>query len=124
MATVDTQREEPSARTVSALLDAATERIGDAAVEDARTDAELIVADALGVRPEDLRVDSADELSAALAAAIEEKVSRRADRGERGKVPPPRRPRADRLRARPRPLPQPRNRRRRARAVAAARDRA
>jgi len=80
MATVDTQREEPSARTVSALLDAATERIGAAGVEDARTDAELIVADALGVRPEDLRVDSADELSAALAAAIEEKVSRRADR--------------------------------------------
>jgi release factor glutamine methyltransferase len=80
MATVDTQREEPSARTVSAVLDAATERIAAAGVEDARSDAELIVADALGVRPEDLRVDSADELSAEVAAAIEEKVARRVDR--------------------------------------------
>jgi release factor glutamine methyltransferase len=80
MATVDTQREEPSARTVSAVLDAATERIAAAGVEDARSDAELIVAEALGVRPEDLRVDSADELSAEVAAAIEEKVARRVDR--------------------------------------------
>ena len=80
MATVDTQREEPSARTVSAVLDAATERIAAAGVEDARSDAELIVADALGVRPEDLRVDSADELSAEVAAAIEAKVARRVDR--------------------------------------------
>jgi release factor glutamine methyltransferase len=80
MATVDTQREEPSARTVSAVLDAATERIAAAGVEDARSDAELIVADALGVKPEDLRVDSADELSAEVAAAIEAKVARRVDR--------------------------------------------
>ena len=80
MATVDTQREEPSARTVSAVLDSATERIAAAGVEDARSDAELIVADALGVKPEELRVDSADELSAEVAAAIEEKVARRVDR--------------------------------------------
>src|SRR5664279_1745822 len=80
MATVDTQREEPSARTLSAVLDAATERIAAAGVEDARADAELIVADALGVKPEQLSVDSADEISDEVAAAIEAKVARRVDR--------------------------------------------
>jgi release factor glutamine methyltransferase len=80
MATVDTQREEPAARTVSAVLDAATERIAAAGVENARSDAEQIVADVLGVKPEDLQVDSADELSAEVATAIEEKVARRVDR--------------------------------------------
>lgn len=80
MATVDTQREEPTARTVSAVLDAATERIAAAGVENARRDAELIVADALGIKPEDLQVDSADELAPEVAAAIEEKVARRVDR--------------------------------------------
>jgi len=80
MATVDTQREEPTARTVSAVLDAASERIAAAGVENARSDAEQIVADVLGIKPEDLQVDSADELSAEVAAAIEEKVVRRVDR--------------------------------------------
>ena len=46
---IDVQSEGPSARTVSAILDDAAERIAAAGVEDARADAEVLVADALGV---------------------------------------------------------------------------
>lgn len=80
MATVDVHREEPSARTVSAVLDAAAERIAAAGVEDARADAEVLVADAIGVKPEELSVESAGELDPEVAAAIEERVARRVDR--------------------------------------------
>ena len=81
MAAVDVKsEEEPSARTVSAVLDAAAERIAAAGVENARADAEALVADAMGVKPENLSVDSAGEVPAEVAAAIEERVARRVDR--------------------------------------------
>ena len=81
MAAVDIQSQEgPSARTVSAVLDAAAERIAAAGVENARADAEVLVADAIGVKPEQLSVDSAGEVPAEVAAAIEERVARRVDR--------------------------------------------
>src|SRR4051812_39857265 len=73
-------QEEPRLRTISALLDADAERIAAAGVEDARADAEVLVADALGVAPSELSVDSADEVSDEVAAAIEERVARRVDR--------------------------------------------
>lgn len=81
MGPVDVQNQDgPAARTVSAVLDAAAERIAAAGVEDARADAEVLVADALGVKPEELSVDSADAVTAEVAAAIEERVERRVDR--------------------------------------------
>ncbi|HEX5714299.1 MAG TPA: HemK/PrmC family methyltransferase [Solirubrobacterales bacterium] len=70
----------PSARTVSAVLDAAAERIAAAGVENARRDAEVLVAEALGVKPEELSVESAGEVPADVAAKIEELVARRVDR--------------------------------------------
>jgi release factor glutamine methyltransferase len=80
MATVDTYREEPSARTVGAVLDSATERIADAGVQDARTDAAVLIADALGVEPGDLGEQGDGELSEELAGTIEERVRRRVER--------------------------------------------
>jgi release factor glutamine methyltransferase len=81
MGAVDIQNQEgPSARTVSAVLDAAAERIAAAGVEDARRDAEVLVADALGVKPEELSVDSAGEVPADVAERIEALVARRVDR--------------------------------------------
>jgi len=79
MAAIDIQGE-PAARTVGAVLDAAAERIAAAGVENARRDAEVLVADALGVKPEQLSVDSAGEIPAEVAAAIEARVARRVDR--------------------------------------------
>jgi release factor glutamine methyltransferase len=81
MAAVDLQSHEgPSARTVSAVLDAAAERLGAAGVENARADAEALVADAMGVKPENLSVESAGEIPTEVAMAIEELVARRVDR--------------------------------------------
>jgi release factor glutamine methyltransferase len=81
MAAIDIRSEEgPSARTVSAVLDAAAERIAAAGVENARGDAEALVADALGVKPQELSVESAGEVPADVAAGIEERVARRVDR--------------------------------------------
>jgi release factor glutamine methyltransferase len=81
MAAVDIQSQEgPRARTVSAALDDAAERIAAAGVEDARADAEVLVADALGVKPEELSVDSGGEIPAEVAELIEQRVQRRVDR--------------------------------------------
>jgi release factor glutamine methyltransferase len=81
MAAIDIQDQDgPSARTVSALLDEAAERIAAAGVENARADAEVLVAEALDVRPEELRVDGAGEVPADVAEAIEASVRRRVDR--------------------------------------------
>jgi release factor glutamine methyltransferase len=80
MATVDTYREDPAARTVSAVLDDAAERIAAAGVEEARADAEVLVADALGVKPEQLSVESAGELAPEVAEQIESSVRRRVER--------------------------------------------
>jgi len=81
MGAVDIQSQDgPSARTVSAVLDAAAERIAAAGVEDARRDAEILVADALGVKPEELSVDSAGEVPVDVAARIDAQVARRVER--------------------------------------------
>ena len=80
MAAIDIQSEGPSARTVSAVLDDAAERIAAAGVENARADAETLVADAMGVKPGELSVESAGEVDAEVATAIEERVARRVDR--------------------------------------------
>jgi release factor glutamine methyltransferase len=81
MAAIDVQSQgEPAARTVSAMLDAAAERLAAAEIESARADAEALVADAMGVKPEDLSVDSAGEVSPDVAARVEQLVDRRADR--------------------------------------------
>jgi release factor glutamine methyltransferase len=79
MATVDTYREEPSARTVSAVLDNATERISAAGVEDARKDATVLIADALGIDAGDLGQQDG-ELSDEALEAIEDRVRRRVER--------------------------------------------
>ncbi|HST68195.1 MAG TPA: HemK/PrmC family methyltransferase [Solirubrobacterales bacterium] len=80
MAAIDVQNEGPSARTVGAILDDAAERIAAAGVEDARTDAEVLVADALGVKPDQLSVESAGEVGADVAEKIEAGVQRRVER--------------------------------------------
>ncbi|HWC47623.1 MAG TPA: HemK/PrmC family methyltransferase [Solirubrobacterales bacterium] len=80
MAAIDVKSEGPSARTVGAILDDAAERISAAGVEDARTDAEVLVADALGVEPSQLSVDSAGEVDAEAAEKIERNVQRRVER--------------------------------------------
>jgi release factor glutamine methyltransferase len=80
MSPVDTEKHEgPSARTVSALVDDAAERLAAVGIDSPREDAEAIVADALGVKPEELSVDSADDVSQEAAAAIEEKVKKRVE---------------------------------------------
>ncbi|HEX3734962.1 MAG TPA: peptide chain release factor N(5)-glutamine methyltransferase [Solirubrobacterales bacterium] len=81
MAAVDIQSQgEPAAQTVSAVLDAAAERIAAAGVENARADAEALVAEAMGVKPEELSVESAGEVPADVAARIERLVLRRIER--------------------------------------------
>jgi release factor glutamine methyltransferase len=81
MSPVDTEKHEgPSARTVSALVDDAAERLAAAGIDTPREDAEAIVADSLGVEPKELSVDSAEDVSEEVAAAIEAKVKRRVDR--------------------------------------------
>jgi release factor glutamine methyltransferase len=80
MAAIDVKSEGPSARTVGAILDDAAERIAAAGVEDARTEAEILVADALGVAPSELSVESAGEVGEEAAAQIERNVQRRVER--------------------------------------------
>jgi len=81
MAAIDIQSQEgPSPSTVSAVLDAAAERIAAAGVENARADAEVLVADAMGVDPANLSTESAGEIDPAVMVAIEERVARRVDR--------------------------------------------
>ncbi len=79
MAAVDTQEQGP-ARTVSAVLDDAAERLAAAGVENPRNDAELLLAEAMGVKPEELSVESAGEIDDSVAAAMEAMVARRVDR--------------------------------------------
>ena len=114
MAAVDVQNQEgPSARTVSAVLDAAAERLAAAGVENARARRRSAGRRRAGRRSrEELSVDSAGEIAAEVAG------------GDRGAGGAPRRARAAGLHPRPRALPRARDRRRRARALAAPRDRA
>ncbi len=69
----------PVPETVSAAVDAATERIAAAGCEEPRADAEALVADALGVSTDELSRDGSGEVPAGLAAAIETAVARRAE---------------------------------------------
>ena len=81
MAAVNMQsQEEQPARTVGAAINAAAERIAAAGVEEARADAEVLVADALGVERAELSRDGAGELDPEALAAIEERVRRRVER--------------------------------------------
>src|SRR5882757_1819484 len=81
MSPVDTEKQEgPLARTISALVDDAAERLAAVGIDTPRDDAEAIVADALGVKPAELSVDSADDVSGEAAAAIEAKVKMRVER--------------------------------------------
>ncbi len=81
MSPVGTEKQEgPKARTISALVDDAAERFAAAGIDTPREDAEAIVADALGVQPKELSVDSADDVSDEVAEDIEAKVTRRVDR--------------------------------------------
>ena len=68
-----------SAATVGELLDRATEAIAGAGCEEPRADAEVLVADALGVSVEELSRDGSGEPSPELVAAVEAAVARRAD---------------------------------------------
>jgi release factor glutamine methyltransferase len=68
-----------STTTVDAAVDAATDAISAAGCAEPRTDAEALVADALGVEPATLAADGAGELPPDVAAAIEDLVRRRAD---------------------------------------------
>jgi release factor glutamine methyltransferase len=65
---------------VSALVDDAAERLAAVGIDSTREDAEAIVADALGVKPSELSVDSADDISPKAAAKIEEMVKKRVER--------------------------------------------
>jgi release factor glutamine methyltransferase len=65
--------------TVRAAIEAAAEAIASAGCEEPRADAEGLVAHALGVDPARLATDGAGEVSAELAAAIEQRVRRRAE---------------------------------------------
>jgi release factor glutamine methyltransferase len=79
MAAIDVQRKDGPI-TVGALLDDAAERIAAAGVDDARADAETIVAEAMAVAPDELSVDSAGEVDGEVAERIEAMVQRRIDR--------------------------------------------
>jgi release factor glutamine methyltransferase len=68
-----------SAATVGALLDSATEKIAAAGCEEPRSDAEALVANALGIGVEELSGNGAGELSPQVVAEIERAVARRAE---------------------------------------------
>lgn len=68
-----------AAATVGELLETATETIAAAGCEEPRSDAEALVADALGIGVEELSRDGAGEASPEVVAAIEAAVARRAD---------------------------------------------
>jgi release factor glutamine methyltransferase len=79
MSPVETEQQDgPSARTVSALVDDAAERLGAAGIDTPREDAEAIVADALGLKREDLSDDAV--ITDEIAADVEAKVKRRVTR--------------------------------------------
>lgn len=71
--------ESGAAATVGELLDAAVERIAAAGCAEPRADAEALVADALGISPEQLSRDGAGVPSPQIAVAIEAAVARRAE---------------------------------------------
>jgi release factor glutamine methyltransferase len=90
MSPVDTEQQDgPSARTVSALVDDAAERLAAAGIETSREDAEAIVADVLGVKRTDLSDDASvtDEQAAAIEAKVKLRVERQPLAYVLGKAP-------------------------------------
>jgi release factor glutamine methyltransferase len=72
--------EDAPAATVGVLIDAAAETIDAGGCEEPRSDAEALVADALGMSVEELSRNGSGEVSPELRSAIEAKVARRAAR--------------------------------------------
>jgi release factor glutamine methyltransferase len=70
---------EPQVATVRTVLSAAAEKIAAAGCEEPGADAAALVADSLGVSPEDLSRDGSGEVPPELARAIEAAVGRRAE---------------------------------------------
>jgi release factor glutamine methyltransferase len=70
----------PEPETVRVAVEAATAAIAAAGCEEPRADAEALVADALGIDPEELSRDGAGQVTPELASAIEERVRRRTER--------------------------------------------
>jgi release factor glutamine methyltransferase len=66
-------------KTVRGLVDVATEKIAAAGCEEPQSDAEALVADALGIGVEELSRDGAGEPSPEVVAAVEAAVARRAE---------------------------------------------
>jgi release factor glutamine methyltransferase len=77
--TADGQSEIGERRTVKDAVDEAEATIAAAGCEEPRSDAEALVAAALGVEVEELSSDGSGELPPALAAAVEASVARRAE---------------------------------------------
>jgi release factor glutamine methyltransferase len=71
--------DEASVATVGAAIDVAAEKIAAAGCEEPRTDAEALVADALGISVEELSRDGSGEVPPELARAIEATSARRAE---------------------------------------------
>jgi release factor glutamine methyltransferase len=61
-------------------VESATERLAAAGCAEPRGDALALIADAMGIGAEELSRDGAEELTPELVSAIEERISRRADR--------------------------------------------
>jgi release factor glutamine methyltransferase len=68
-----------TAATIAELVERASEKIAAAGCDEPRSDAEALVADALGIGVEDLSRDGSGEPSAELIAAVGASVARRAD---------------------------------------------
>jgi release factor glutamine methyltransferase len=90
MSPVETEQQDgPSARTVSALVDDATERLAAAGIDSPREDAEAIVADALGLKREELSgdIDVSDEAAAKIEAMVLVRLDRQPLAYVLGKAP-------------------------------------
>ncbi len=79
MGPMEAGREELPVATVEAVVEAAAEKIAAAGCEEPRSDAEALVADALGIDAADLSRDGSGEVPADVAEAIEQSVARRAE---------------------------------------------
>jgi release factor glutamine methyltransferase len=75
----DAGKEESPVATVEAAVEDAAEKIAAAGCDEPRSDAEALVADALGIDPADISRDGSGEVPPDVAQAIEEAVSRRAE---------------------------------------------
>src|SRR5215475_5340546 len=76
---VDTGKEESPVATVKAVVEAAAEKIAAAGCDEPRSDAEALVADALGIDAAEISRDGSGEVPPEVARAIEETVARRSE---------------------------------------------